>query len=631
MTENIKNNNVPLNEDFTKVDYTEKVLEVKNLKKHFYLGSGSGKIVVPAVDDVSFDVYKREVFGLVGESGCGKTTTGRTIIKLYNPTEGTVDLNGVRIGAGYLNHVAEIKRIKKQAKEDILSLDKNKSKAIKIKNKAEFDISLIKQDIEQAKETLITDVRKAKEPLSNYRDTLYTLKNQYILDSSNVKYNANLERAKILSKTTNVFEVEYLNEVNIANNTYKNKVDGLKDSAALSKEEIEKRLVELKTEHDEKIAALKEVFTPKIQSEAGNLVSKADAKAEVKALKEKMLTELAALKAKYLDDRAKVVAPNKETVKKAVTKVRAAHKEKVDGFKAKIKEIIAQAKSEINALPKSEPLTAEQKQQAAKIKAKAKSDISEEKQKIKNIKLVNNAKSTLKASQKMQMIFQDPISSLNPRMTVKEIIGEGLRIQGGYDNDTINDLVAEVLEIVGLSPEYATRYPHEFSGGQRQRIGIARALIMNPNFIIADEPISALDVSIRAQVINLLTNLKEKLGLTILFIAHDLSVVRFFCDRIAVMYYGKIVEMAPSEELFENPQHPYTISLLSAIPQPDPDYEKGRKRIHYNPSQHDYRIDKPELKEISKGHFVYANDKEFKEMQANYNKSNKKTTQKSNA
>ena len=181
-------------------------------------------------------------------------------------------------------------------------------------------------------------------------------------------------------------------------------------------------------------------------------------------------------------------------------------------------------------------------------------------------------------------------------------------------------MVAEALEIVGLSPDYATRYPHEFSGGQRQRIGIARALIKNPSFIIADEPISSLDVSIRAQIINLLTDLKEELGLTILFIAHDLSVVRFFCDRIAVMYYGKIVELAPSNELFKNPMHPYTISLLSAIPQPDPDYEKGRKRINYDSSMHDYTVDKPELKEISEGHFVYANNKEFEIMKENYGK-----------
>jgi oligopeptide transport system ATP-binding protein len=241
---------------------------------------------------------------------------------------------------------------------------------------------------------------------------------------------------------------------------------------------------------------------------------------------------------------------------------------------------------------------------------------------------INQSASTLKESQKMQMIFQDPISSLNPRMTVKEIIGEGLVIQGKLSKKEIEKKVAESLELVGLSPEYASRYPHEFSGGQRQRIGVARALIMDPNVIIADEPISALDVSIRAQVINLLFALREKLGLTILFIAHDLSVVRFFCDRIAVMYNGKVVEMAPSDELFKNPMHPYTVSLLSAIPQPDPDYEKNRQRIHYNPRQHQYLTDLPTLQEIAPNHFVYANQAEFQYMKKQYESSTTPTVKK---
>jgi oligopeptide transport system ATP-binding protein len=631
MTENITNNNVPPFKANSQVDYSEKVLEVKNLKKHFFLGSGAGKIVVPAVDDVSFDVYKREVFGLVGESGCGKTTTGRTIIKLYNPTEGTVDLNGIRIGAGYLNHVAEIKRLKKQAKEDILSLDATKSQAIQFKKKADFEVSLVKGDIKKTKEELFDAITKAKEPLSNHRDELYLLKNQYLLDSSQVKYDTNLEKLRIIATTENEFEVELQDEIKIADTMYKNKVDGLKDSAALTKTEIEKRLAALKVEHDEKIVALEAEFRPKIQGEATNLVSKQDAKVQLAALKSQSNKNLAELKAKYAANRSKIQAPDKVKVANKVKEVKSEFTAKIVKLKEKIKAIYAQAKSDIVALPKTGPLNDDQKRKALEIKAEAQSKILEEKNKIRDIKSVNNSRDTIKASQKMQMIFQDPISSLNPRMTVKEIIGEGLRIQGGYDSETINNMVGEVLEIVGLSPEYATRYPHEFSGGQRQRIGIARALIMNPNFIIADEPISALDVSIRAQVINLLTNLREKLGLTMLFIAHDLSVVRFFCDRIAVMYYGKIVEMAPSHELFENPQHPYTISLLSAIPQPDPDYEKGRKRIHYNPSQHDYRIDKPSLKEINPGHFVFVNDKEFKEMKANYKQTASASSQKSRA
>ncbi|WII36104.1 ABC transporter ATP-binding protein [Paenibacillus thiaminolyticus] len=211
----------------------------------------------------------------------------------------------------------------------------------------------------------------------------------------------------------------------------------------------------------------------------------------------------------------------------------------------------------------------------------------------------------------MQMIFQDPIASLNPRMTVKEIIGEGLKINKLCKNEKeMLAMVYDILETVGLTKEHASRYPHEFSGGQRQRIGIARALITNPDLIIADEPISALDVSIQAQVLNLLNRLRKKLGLTILFIAHDLSVVKYFSDRIGVMYNGKLVELADADELYTRPLHPYTQSLLSAIPLPDPHHERNRKRIYYNPDIHDYKSERPELIEIRPGHFVYASPSE---------------------
>ncbi len=211
----------------------------------------------------------------------------------------------------------------------------------------------------------------------------------------------------------------------------------------------------------------------------------------------------------------------------------------------------------------------------------------------------------------IQMIFQDPIASLDPRMTVREIIAEGLVINGMKDKAQIDEKVFQILEMVGLVREHAGRYPHEFSGGQRQRIGIARAVIMNPDLLIADEPISALDVSIQAQVINLLNDLREKLNLTILFIAHDLSVVKYFSDRIGVMYYGHLVELADSDELFAHPMHPYTRSLLSAIPLPDPHSEKNRQRIVYNPlAHHDYSQQEPTLREIKPGHFIRCNDAE---------------------
>lgn len=368
------------------------VLSVKNLKQHFTSGIGKNKLVVKAVDGVSFDIYKGEVFGLVGESGCGKTTTGRSIIKLYEPTDGEVYFLGNLISAGYKENKEAIKRAKQIAEDKIKTL------------KAEL--------------TEASDADKE---------------------------------------------------------TLKIKTDEL--------------IKEVKAERDAAI-----------------------------------------------------------------------EKEKAE---------IERKKKELDA----------------------------------NYELMK----------KMQMIFQDPIASLNPRMTVKEIIAEGLRISGFKDPRVINDEVNKVLETVGLLPEHASRYPHEFSGGQRQRIGIARALIVNPEFIIADEPISALDVSIQAQVINLLNDLRERLGITIMFIAHDLSVIKYFSDRIGVMYYGNLVELADADELFLNPLHPYTKSLLSAVPQPDPRYEKTRKRIVYDPRMHDYVQSPPKLQEIKKDHWVLANDEEIAE------------------
>lgn len=212
----------------------------------------------------------------------------------------------------------------------------------------------------------------------------------------------------------------------------------------------------------------------------------------------------------------------------------------------------------------------------------------------------------------MQMIFQDPMACLNPRMNIRDIVAEGIDIHKLAKNHEERDqLVYEILEKVGLSKEHAGRYPHEFSGGQRQRIGIARALITNPKLVICDEPISALDVSIQSQVVNLLMSLQKDLKLTYLFIAHDLSMVRYISDRIAVMHKGKLVELADAEDLYNNPLHPYTQSLMSAIPTPDPKSEKERARFNYDPSLHDYTVDKPRIQEVSPRHYIYCNDAEF--------------------
>jgi oligopeptide transport system ATP-binding protein len=214
---------------------------------------------------------------------------------------------------------------------------------------------------------------------------------------------------------------------------------------------------------------------------------------------------------------------------------------------------------------------------------------------------------------KIQMIFQDPSASLNERATIEYIISEGLTNFHLYkDEKERMKKVETITKEVGLLPEHLTRYPHEFSGGQRQRVGIARSIVMEPEFIIADEPISALDVSIRAQVLNLLKKFQKERGLTYLFIAHDLSIVRFISDRIVVIYRGKIMEIAEAEELFAHPLHPYTKSLMSAIPVPDPAIEKDKKLLVYDPkTMHNYETEKPELVDLGNGHMVYASPSEL--------------------
>ena len=379
----------------------ETLLRVENLCQYFG--------PVKAVDDVSFEVKKGEVFGLVGESGCGKTTTGRSIIRIYDITSGSIYFKGRRICAGLRSYREGIKEAKKAMKEH-------------------------PEDRE--------------------------------------KYQAQIEA--------------YREQIELA-------------------------------KHDHKYADKD-----------------------------------------YADELEQQI-------------------------KAKYESLFAEAKNDPEKMR-------ELKKQCSK-----------------DLRVARRSRLTTK----IQMIFQDPIASLNPRMTVKEIISEGLVINGIKDKEYIEEKVYEILELVGLVREHAGRYPHEFSGGQRQRIGIARSVIMQPELLIADEPISALDVSIQAQVINLLNELRQRLNLTILFIAHDLSVVKYFSDRIGVMYYGKMVELADSEELFKHPLHPYTRSLLSAIPLPDPHSEKNRTRIVYNKlADHDYSVDKPTMREVSPGHFVYCNDAE---------------------
>ena len=404
------------------------LLRVENLCQYFKMGSGELK----AVDDVSFDIKQGEVFGLVGESGCGKTTTGRTIIKLYNATSGNVWFKGRRICAGTRSYRDKIKRYRSEYRE--LQISSHSAAG-------------------QAKSELAEKKR------------------------------------------------EY---------------DGLiaEQFGLIKKAEHDRKYCDRDFAREE-ARRLKSEYTPKIAAETDP-------------------DKQRALKGEY-----------------------------------------AQA-----------------------------------------LRLTKKRRFTTQ----IQMIFQDSIASLNPRMTVREIISEGLIIRGIRDRKYINEKVFEMLERVGLVREHAGRYPHEFSGGQRQRIGVARSIIMDPGLIIADEPISALDVSIQAQVINLLNELRRELGLTILFIAHNLSVIKYFSDRIAVMYNGQIVELAPSDELFAHPLHPYTNVLLSNIPRPDPFYEKGRKRKVYNRlADHDYTVEQPSFREIIPGHFVMCSDSEYKKYLEIYN------------
>ncbi|MFT1810239.1 ATP-binding cassette domain-containing protein [Staphylococcus aureus] len=233
-----------------------------------------------------------------------------------------------------------------------------------------------------------------------------------------------------------------------------------------------------------------------------------------------------------------------------------------------------------------------------------------------DIQKIGKRKDLLKFNKKIQMIFQDPYASLNPRLKVMDIVAEGIDIHHlATDKRDRKKRVYDLLETVGLSKEHANRYPHEFSGGQRQRIGIARALAVEPEFIIADEPISALDVSIQAQVVNLLLKLQRERGITFLFIAHDLSMVKYISDRIAVMHFGKIVEIGPAEEIYQNPLHDYTKSLLSAIPQPDPESERSRKRFSYIDDEANNHL--RQLHEIRPNHFVFSTEEEAAQLREN--------------
>ena len=603
------------------IDYKEKVLQVKNLKKYFRVGSGKRKLMIPAVDGVTFDIYKREVFGVVGESGSGKTTLGRTIIKLYQPTDGSVTLNNIPISAGYMGITDEIERLKKDLVNQINALNPTKTKSIALKKEAQSAIESLKLEITALIKQKNQEIASISKHFDQYRADLYQIKAMQQIELQTVIFEFNQKVMKAKSGTQNKALLKYENEIKIAKIKFKTKLDGLKDSAALEQTTIDQRINALKLDHEAQLKSLEAIYKQQIEEDKKTVLTKQAVATLIASYSKEKNFAISKIKAKFSKELKALVVPDKAAFKIEKSKVDQRFSKLIAVIQKKINVKQAELKINLAKLPKDNQIFLNDpkiKTSVDKIKQDNALKIKELKQKLQDAKRVNQSADTLRESQKMQMIFQDPISSLNPRMTVKEIIGEGLVIQGNLKKADIEKKVAEVLELVGLSPEYASRYPHEFSGGQRQRIGVARALIMNPNVIIADEPISSLDVSIRAQIINLLFTLREKLGLTILFIAHDLSVVRFFCDRIAVMYNGKVVEMATSEELFKRPMHPYTVSLLSAIPQPDPDYEKNRQRIHYHPKPANYRLNPPSLQNLSNDHYVFANATEFASMKEAY-------------
>lgn len=556
------------------------LLKVDHLCQYFKMGPGSE---LKAVDDVSFDIKKGEVFGLVGESGCGKTTTGRSIIKLYDITSGNVYFKGQRICAGTGSYKEAIKKakidfvdqqktlkaeLKERIKNDPFAANALKSEyATKFSDKKEEFKKIIAEQKEQ--------IRSAKNDHKNCEKIYFKkLKDEYaevlskaggdvsaLSEEEREKYRAVINQPKIPKKVwlitavslffaAVVFLAASISQYVVFNNVYGSYSSAL--STVVDSDEAAGTTTiafDATDENDETVT-----YTAVINYYDPDLGISTD--------------ELRIRLIIYYDTEN----PEGEVLPyKPVASV--ANALLITFFASVVIGIII-------------------------------------------LFYVNERYNPSKLVTQIQMIFQDPIASLDPRMTVKDIIAEGLVIEGVKDKKYIEKQVYDVLELVGLVPEHAGRYPHEFSGGQRQRIGVARSVIMKPELIIADEPVSALDVSIQAQVINLLNDLRSRLGLTILFIAHDLSVVKYFSDRIGVMYFGKMVELADSDELFAHPLHPYTKSLLSAIPLPDPEYEKTRKRFVYNPlAEHDYSVEKPMLREVVPGHFVFCNTAEFEKYQ----------------
>ena len=562
------------------------LLEVKNLKMYFDITTGFFKTTpLKAVDNVSFKIKRGETLGVVGESGCGKTTLGRSIMNLYNPTSGDIIFDGLSISS--YSDLKKIKIEKKNERKDLV-FEMNKKVKTYLKEELNGDLS--------------TEENKNK---YNYFKTSALAKLQSDMRNLDLWYDKKYED----KKTEIAEEIKIVKDNKEASLTFLKKVEKSSDSKIA---EVDAKVKELKEKALADIAEEKKLRDPKIEA------AKAQKFASMQLLKDKKIQDKVRLKNSsnkkkckkdnYVEERVmyeKIVADYNVEKSKAY----GTYQKSVNEIKAKLKSDIkaARAESEYYLYVDSvNDINAKEKAQLRRIKSSSK-------YKMKQFR------------KQCTMVFQDPYSSLNPRMTVQDIIAEPLDVNHLYETkEERRSKVLDLMKKVGLSPEQSTRYAHEFSGGQRQRIGIARALAVNPKFFVCDEPVSALDVSIQAQVINTFEDLQKELGLTYLFIAHDLLVVRHISNRIMVMYLGKVVELAETNELFEGALHPYTISLLSAVPQPDPKSARANKRIILEgdvpspmavPTGCPFRTrcpracakckeEVPQLKEVKPGHFV---------------------------
>lgn len=596
------------------------LLRVRDLVVKF----GHGRKAVKAIKGATFDVYLGETFGLVGESGSGKTTVGRAIMGIQPITGGAVYFQDQLI----YGTAPDLFVINQKLWSHLQVMKHNYADTTIALNNYLNEFKRVFYKYTQSK---YYDFKSKK--LLNYPDG----RSRIIAEGTNLRDTKILKTKKdnnlsIVQKTIELDLVHLLKMIRLEAQADRF-ITGLTKHVPIS-EQLETAIVDVQHQVFDLLTE-----TKRLDNQMATTVTKMMALRHlVKAGKVKSVVryfeEMGGYLTILLNNHKQNLALLDQIIRRQLIALylTAPNKEK-RSYQGEITNRLRKAtilKENDRAEYYRNILTVGQKEDLAELVKKTpmfKLPTKKERQRLK---------------QKMQMIFQDPSSSLNDRMAIEEIIGEGLdnfpelyknkeasrvylewynqqhpnhplQMEDVRPNDVKRFLILQLITTVGLRPEHLSRYPHEFSGGQRQRIGIARALVMRPTFIVADEPISALDVSIRAQVMNLLAKFQKEFGLTYIFIAHDLSIVKFVADRIAVIYHGDIVELAEANELFEHPLHPYTKSLLSAIPLPDPQLERAKVAFKYQPEleHQDYLLDFPEWRKINDDHYVYANQREY--------------------